>query len=88
MVLLWHRLCSILKEYESLDHRVREDHLTIPLLFAIVIYRNNLPNGEGFEILKMLKKQNPKLIPILMTVRNDELSKQQAMRAGIQGYLE
>jgi len=31
--------------------------------------------------------QNPKLISILMTVQSDERLRQQALKAGIQGYL-
>jgi len=33
-------------------------------------------------------RQNPNLISILMTVHGHELSKQEAMKAGIRGYLE
>lgn len=56
--------------------------------FDIVLCGDRLPDGDGLEILNKLMKQNPKLISILMTVRGDELSKQDAMRVGIRGYLE
>ena len=49
---------------------------------------DRLPDGNGLDILKELMKQNPKLISILMTVHGDEVLKQEAMRAGIRGYLE
>ena len=56
--------------------------------FDIVLCEDRLPDGDGTETLKKLLKQNPKLISILMTVHGDELSRQNAMRAGISGYLE
>ena len=56
--------------------------------FDIVLCGDRLPDGNGLDILKELMKQNPKLISILMTVRGDEVLKQEAMRAGIRGYLE
>ena len=56
--------------------------------FDIVLCGDRLPDGNGLEVLKELLKQNPKLISILMTVYGDELLKQEAMKAGIQGYLE
>jgi DNA-binding NarL/FixJ family response regulator len=56
--------------------------------FDIVLCGDRLPDGNGLEILKSLMKQNPKLISILMTVHDDESLKQEAIRAGIRGYLE
>jgi DNA-binding NtrC family response regulator len=56
--------------------------------FDIVLCGDLLPDGNGIEILEKLLRQNPNLISILMTVHGDELSKQDAMRAGIRGYLE
>jgi response regulator of citrate/malate metabolism len=38
-------------------------------------------------MLKEWVSQNPKLVSILMTVQSDERLKQEALRAGIQGYL-
>jgi two-component system, NtrC family, response regulator AtoC len=59
---------------------------TIP--FDIVLCGDRLPDGSGLEILRQWMDQNPKLVSILMTVRGDESLKQEAMRAGIRGYLE
>jgi len=56
--------------------------------FDIVLCGDRLPDGNGLEMLGEWVNQNPKLISILMTVHGDELMKQEAMRAGIRGYLE
>jgi len=56
--------------------------------FDIVLCGDRLPDGDGLEMLKKLMKQNPKLISILMTVHGSESLKQEAMWAGIRGYLE
>ena len=56
--------------------------------FDIVLCGDRLPDGNGLEILRRLMKQNPNLISILMTVHGDDLLKQEAMRAGVRGYLE
>lgn len=55
--------------------------------FDIVLCGDRLPDGNGLEILKEWVNQNPKLISILMTVQSDEKLKQEALKAGIQGYL-
>ena len=59
---------------------------TIP--FDIVLCGDRLPDGSGLEMLREWVNRNPKLISILMTVHGDELLKQEAMKAGIRGYLE
>jgi DNA-binding NtrC family response regulator len=59
---------------------------TIP--FDIVLCGDRLPDGNGLDMLSGWVRQNPNLISILMTVHGDELSKQEAMKAGIRGYLE
>ena len=59
---------------------------TIP--FDIVLCGDRLPDGNGLEMLREWMSQNPKLISILMTVQSDERLKQEALKAGIQGYLE
>jgi DNA-binding NarL/FixJ family response regulator len=56
--------------------------------FDIVLCGDLLPDGNGLETLTELVKQNPKLVSILMTIHGDEASKQEAIRAGIRGYLE
>ena len=58
---------------------------TVP--FDIVLCGDRLPDGNALEILKEWVSQNPKLISILMTVQSDERLKQEALKAGIQGYL-
>jgi len=55
--------------------------------FDIVLCGDRLPDGNGFDLLKDWVKQNPRLISILMTVQNDEGLRQEAIKAGIQGYL-
>jgi DNA-binding NtrC family response regulator len=56
--------------------------------FDIVLCGDRLPDGNGLDMLSGWTRQNPNLISILMTVHGDELSKQEAMKAGIRGYLE
>jgi DNA-binding NtrC family response regulator len=56
--------------------------------FDIILCGDRLPDGNGLEMLKEWMTQNPKLISILMTVQGDELSRQEAMRVGVRGYLE
>jgi DNA-binding NarL/FixJ family response regulator len=58
---------------------------TIP--FDMVLCGDRLPDGNALEMLGAWVSQNPKLISILMTVQSDERLKQEALKAGIQGYL-
>jgi DNA-binding NarL/FixJ family response regulator len=55
--------------------------------FDIVLCGERLPDGDGLEILKELGRDNPKLTSILLTVHSDEMLRQEALRAGIRGYL-
>lgn len=55
--------------------------------FDMVICGEPLPDGEALELLKAWMSQNPKLVSILMTVKSDEHLRQEALRAGISGYL-
>jgi DNA-binding response OmpR family regulator len=55
--------------------------------FDIVLCGDRLPDGNGLDMLSEWVKQNPKLISILMTVQSDEKLRQEALKAGIQGYL-
>jgi len=55
--------------------------------FDIVLCGDCLPDGSGLEVLREWVNQNPKLISILMTVQSDERLRQEALKAGIQGYL-
>ncbi len=56
--------------------------------FDMVLCAERLPDGSGLEMLKILIQQKPEIISILMTARQDELLKQEAMKMGVQGYLE
>ena len=56
--------------------------------FDIVLCGDRLPDGSGLEMLKEWVNLNPKLISVLMTVQGDERLKQEALKAGIRGYLE
>jgi two-component system response regulator CitB len=57
------------------------------ILFDIILCGDRLPDGNGLDMLSEWVKQNPKLISILMTVQSDEKLRQEALKAGIQGYL-
>ena len=54
----------------------------------VVFCGDRLPDGDGLETLKELMEKNPRIVSVLMTVRGDEVSKQEALNAGIRGYLE
>jgi DNA-binding response OmpR family regulator len=56
--------------------------------FDIVLCAERLPDGNGLQMLKILIEQKPGTISILMTARQDELLKQEAMKVGVRGYLE
>jgi DNA-binding NarL/FixJ family response regulator len=58
---------------------------TIP--FDIVLCGDRLPDGNALEMLREWMNQNPKLVSILMTVQSDERLRQEALKAGIHGYL-
>ena len=58
---------------------------TIP--FDIVLCGDRLPDGSGLEMLREWVNRNPKLISILMTVQSDDRLRQEAINAGIRGYL-
>ncbi len=55
--------------------------------FDIVLCGDRLPDGNALEMLKEWRSQNPRLISILMTVQSDERLRQEALQAGIHGYL-
>jgi two-component system, NtrC family, response regulator AtoC len=56
--------------------------------FDLVLCGDRLPDGNGLEILKAFVQQNPKLISVLMTARSNPSLRQEALSAGIRGYLE
>jgi DNA-binding response OmpR family regulator len=58
---------------------------TVP--FDIVVCGDQLPDGSGLEMLSGWVKRKPNFISILMTVQSDERLRQEALKAGIQGYL-
>jgi len=72
------RACSIKKKVSLFQ--------TVP--FDVVLCRDRLPDGNGFEMLKELANQRPEVISILMTVRGDEQLRQEVLASGIRGYLE
>ena len=53
----------------------------------IVLCSDRLPDGDGLEVLRELVKENPKVHSILMTVRDDEWLRKEAIKAGVQKYL-
>lgn len=55
--------------------------------FDIVLCGDRLPDGGGLEILKEWTGKNPKLVSILMTVQSDEGMREEAKKAGVQGFL-
>ena len=54
----------------------------------VVFCGDRLPDGDGLDTLKEMMQKNSQIISILMTVRGDESLKQEALNAGIRGYLE
>jgi len=67
--------------------RKEGDSLLKTVPFDMVLCGDRLPDGDGLEILKEWAKKDPKLISILLTVHGDELLRQEAIKAGIQGFL-
>jgi DNA-binding NtrC family response regulator len=55
--------------------------------FDIVLCGDRLPDGGGLDILTEWMSKNPKLVSILMTVQSDEWMREEAKKAGIQGFL-
>ena len=58
---------------------------TIP--FDTVLCGDRLPDGDGLDMIREIVKVNPKTLCILMSVHHDEVSRERAMRAGVQNYL-
>ena len=58
---------------------------TIP--FDMVLCGDRLPDGTGLETLRELIHQNPEIVSVLMAVHGDDFLKQEAIQAGIKGYL-
>lgn len=86
-------LCHFLERHRNcevfLASSKREgDSLFKSLPFDIVLCGDRLPDGNGLEVLREWMGQNPNLISILMTVQSDEKLRQEALNAGIRGYLE
>jgi DNA-binding NarL/FixJ family response regulator len=54
----------------------------------VVFCGDRLPDGDGLDTLKEMMKKNPQIISVLMTVRGDESLREEALKAGIRGYLE
>ena len=77
------------KSYQVFLARSQKEGTTIfkAIPFDIVLCGDRLPDGNGLDTLKKLMSRDPKIISVLMTVRGDESLKQEAMEAGIRGYL-
>lgn len=58
-----------------------------PSAWDIVLCSDRLPDGDGIAVLRHLMKENPRVHSILMTVRDDESLRKEAIEAGIQKYL-
>ena len=56
--------------------------------YDMVLCAERLPDGNGLEVLKTFIAQRPGFNSILMTARQDDLLKKEALKAGIHGYLE
>lgn len=69
------------------DSRKEGESLFCRSSFDMVICGDPLPDGEALELLEAWMSRNPKLISILMTVKSDEHLRQEALKAGISGYL-
>lgn len=69
------------------DSRKEGESLYDGSTFDIVICGEPLPDGDALELLKKWINRNPKLLTVLMTVKSDEHLREEAMRAGISGYL-
>ena len=54
----------------------------------MVLCSERLPDGNGLEVLKTMIEQKPGAVSILMTAVHDEILKEEAIQAGIRGYLE
>lgn len=63
------------------------DHLFKTMKFDAVFCGDCLPDGDGLEILREWIKQKPNLFSVLMTVKNDEQLRKEALESGIKGYL-
>jgi len=55
--------------------------------FDTVLCGDRLPDGDGLDMVREIVKVNPKTVCILMSVHHDEVSRERAMRAGVQNYL-
>ena len=78
------------KNYQVLSATSKKEGVTLWSAFPcdMVICNDRLPDGSGLEMLKEFSRQAPRVISILMTVRNDEGLRQEALKAGIKAYLE
>jgi DNA-binding NtrC family response regulator len=86
-------LSNLMERYKNFEvfstHSFKEANSlfqTVP--FDMVLCGDRLADGNGLEMLREWMDKNPKLISILMTVRGDDSLRQEAMKAGIRGYLE
>lgn len=77
------------KFHVSLAHSMKEGlALWQSGQFDLVLCTDALPDGHGLEMLKTIIDQDPKIISILMTGRQDENLRRRALTEGIGAYLE
>ena len=86
-------LCNFMGQDNNLEvasaHSVREGmSLWQALPFDVIISADRLPDGDGLAMLKKFLSMKPQIISILMTAQRDDLLRQEALAAGIRGYLE
>jgi DNA-binding response OmpR family regulator len=78
------------KNYEVLTAASKREGLSLwnESPCDLVICSDRLPDGSGLEVLIELCRQDPRVVSVLTTARNDEQLRQDALGAGIKAYLE
>ncbi|OGP68219.1 MAG: hypothetical protein A2170_14525 [Deltaproteobacteria bacterium RBG_13_53_10] len=77
------------ESYEVFAARSEKEGMTLleTIPFDLILCEHRLPDGNGLEVLKTWAGKSRKTISILMTVYDDERLRQEALNAGVQGYL-
>ena len=53
----------------------------------IILLDNNMPNGNGIDIIKPIKQALPKAVVLMVTTENEEETIQAAMEFGASGFV-